>query len=293
MRRRPAVVATALVGVLLAVMAAASGAGNGRLERSLGVRSVLVSVLLTLAGLAVVAGAGYAISLFLRRGGGEETTEEREPVSRLAKAVLILALLLLGLGAYLLLASAHGAHPRAHLAGRGFGPRAAEHRGGRTVPFNGTASYLTVTIAVAALVLFGFRRRISALLRRARPFRPVVLEVSSGLPPRPAAGAPAQLLPDPNGIADPRLAVLAAYARFAALMSRAGRPRRQPETVFEYESRLASLPALSAGAGRKAARELSRLFATARYSPARVDEDSRRQALEDLAVIESQLAAGR
>ncbi len=291
MGRRPAVAAIALAGLLLAVMAASSGTGAAGLERSLGVRSVLVSVVVTLAGLGLVAALYFLVSSLLRRGGGQEGEREKVPVPLAAKVAAVLLLAAMAAAVYLIFSSLHPAHPRPPQAAFGPGPQRAQPKAGKPVPFNGTASYLTAVVVVVAVALAAGRKRLALLLSHRRPFAPSDRQPAG--PPVPARweGPPARdALPDPAAIADPRLAVLAAYARFAALMELAGRPRRAPETVHEYESRLQDLAGLRRGGARAAAAELSELFATARYGSGPLDEAARARALGDLREIERQLA---
>jgi hypothetical protein len=75
--------------------------------------------------------------------------------------------------------------------------------------------------------------------------------------------------------ADPRAAVLAAYARMEAALSAAGLARRASEAPREYLSRLEA----SLGGGRAPATRLTGLFERARFSVHPIGEDVRRDAL--------------
>lgn len=292
MRRRPAVAATALLGVVLAVMAASSGASGGSREHSLAVRSVLASVVVTLAGLGLLAILVLMVrSLLARRGKGVERTKEKVPVPLILKmgALVLLALVVLAL--YFLFSTAHGHRPRPAGLGASHAPPAPRRATGPLVPFDGTASFLTAVVGVGLFALLLLRKRLISLFRPASP--PLAhLQMAPSQPAGAPSGPVSQLpLPDPTSFADPRQAVLAAYARFSALMTRRGNPRKLAETVFEYENRLELPPETGKGA-KLAAGELSDLFALARYSEAGIGEEDRRRAINHLAEIEQHLAAG-
>lgn len=285
MGRRPAIAAVALAGVLLAVMGAASG-GTGGVQRDLTVKSVLGSVLLTIVAVVLLVSLVDLVLALARRHRGEEPSGANSAslLARLGALLAVAVLFGVVIGLSILLAHRGKPHHPNLLAG-GAGPT-RQVRAGKALPINTAASSITAFLLLAGGALFYFRRRIYALLHKRPGFTPLPPPVA-GTSPAPAAPTPFPELPDPAAIGDPRLAVLAAYERFAALMGRRGRPRLPEETVFEYESRIA----LGGGPARRAAAELSDLFATARYSEAAVDEEARGRALNDLSEIERHLVA--
>jgi hypothetical protein len=85
--------------------------------------------------------------------------------------------------------------------------------------------------------------------------------------------------------ADPRAAVLAAYARMEAALADAGLARRASEAPREYLSRLAD----GLGGGRAPAARLTGLFERARFSTHPIGEDVRSDALDALAALRADL----
>lgn len=109
------------------------------------------------------------------------------------------------------------------------------------------------------------------------------------LRPRPSARGPRTALRDLQGLlddavddvlreADPRRAVIVAWARLESLLTRHGLPRRESEAPFEYAAR--------AGAGlalpTRSLERLAGLFEWARFSPHEVTPAMREEALGGL-----------
>jgi hypothetical protein len=87
---------------------------------------------------------------------------------------------------------------------------------------------------------------------------------------------------------DPRLAVLAAYARMEALLGRADLGRDEAEAPHEYLARVEQRLALRAAP----ARPLTALFVRARFSPHTIDRSMKEQALAELVALRDDLFAG-
>jgi hypothetical protein len=85
--------------------------------------------------------------------------------------------------------------------------------------------------------------------------------------------------------ADPRAAVLAAYARMETALARAGLARRDSEAPREYLSRLED----GLGGGRAPAARLTGLFERARFSTHPIGEDVRSDALDALDALRADL----
>jgi hypothetical protein len=90
---------------------------------------------------------------------------------------------------------------------------------------------------------------------------------------------------DLEGIADPREAILAAYARMQSLAELAGVGRRPSDTPHELLARLLHDHRVEA----RSARRLTELFERAKFSARPVDEITRREAIEALRRIRSEL----
>jgi hypothetical protein len=130
-----------------------------------------------------------------------------------------------------------------------------------------------VLVALAALCLL-----IRARSRHAPPLAPPG-EAS------PLQGAVDAALEALDSDADPRRAVIAAYATMERLLAAAGSPRRAADVPTEHLER--SLVLL--GSGRASARRLTELFERARFSVQTIDEQVRRAAFEALAAVRRDL----
>jgi hypothetical protein len=87
--------------------------------------------------------------------------------------------------------------------------------------------------------------------------------------------------------ADPRAAVVAAYARMEAALAQVGLGRRDSEAPREYLARFEA----ALGAGRGPAERLTTLFERARFSPHAIDERLRAEALGALTALRTELEA--
>jgi hypothetical protein len=87
--------------------------------------------------------------------------------------------------------------------------------------------------------------------------------------------------------ADPRAAVLAAYARMEAALASVGLARRPSDAPREYLARLEA----GLGGGRAPAARLTELFERARFSPHPVGEDLREEAIGALETLRRELEA--
>ena len=87
--------------------------------------------------------------------------------------------------------------------------------------------------------------------------------------------------------ADPRAAVLAAYARMEAALATVGLARRPSDAPREYLARLEA----GLGGGRAPAARLTELFERARFSPHPVGEDLRHEAIGALETLRAELEA--
>jgi hypothetical protein len=87
--------------------------------------------------------------------------------------------------------------------------------------------------------------------------------------------------------ADPRAAVLAAYARMETALASVGLARRPSDAPREYLARLEA----GLGGGRAPAARLTELFERARFSPHPVGEDLREEAIGALETLRMQLEA--
>jgi hypothetical protein len=87
--------------------------------------------------------------------------------------------------------------------------------------------------------------------------------------------------------ADPRAAVLAAYARMEAALAAVGLARHPSDAPREYLARLEA----GLGGGRAPATRLTELFERARFSPHPLGEDARHEAIGALEALRTELEA--
>jgi hypothetical protein len=136
---------------------------------------------------------------------------------------------------------------------------------------------LAAGIAAGVVGLAGFAL-VSARRRRGEPGAEPRALVAAGA--RDAAVAAA--IP-----ADPRAAVLAAYARMEAAFASVGLARRPSDAPREYLARLEA----GLGGGRAPAARLTELFERARFSPHPVGEATRSEAIGALETLRAELEA--
>jgi len=132
-------------------------------------------------------------------------------------------------------------------------------------------------VAVAAIGVVAARRR-----RR----RPGLDELGARAAVAAGAGDALEAIAIP---ADPRAAVLAAYARMEAALAQVDLGRRASEAPREYLARFEA----ALGVGRGPAERLTTLFERARFSPHAIDEPLRAEALDALTALRIELEATR
>jgi hypothetical protein len=136
---------------------------------------------------------------------------------------------------------------------------------------------LTVLLAlILALVIAG----IVFLLARLKG------EVAPVTPADPLEGLLEAGIDDLLRIADPRRAVIACYARMERLMSSSGIPRLPSDTPTEFLARVLQRRSVSV----ESASRLTALFERAKFSPHRVDERMRADALAALEQVRDEMA---
>ena len=141
-----------------------------------------------------------------------------------------------------------------------------------------TAGIAALTAGIAAGIIGCAGLALVRARRRRDPFAEPRATVAEGA--RDAAAAAA--IP-----ADPRAAVLAAYARMETALASVGLARRPSDAPREYLARLET----GLGGGRAPAARLTELFERARFSPHPVGEESRAEAIGALERLRMELEA--
>ena len=98
-------------------------------------------------------------------------------------------------------------------------------------------------------------------------------------------------LDDLRAEADPRRAVIAAYARMERALAAFGLPRRAFEAPFEYLERIANALVQTLPAARNLVFELTHLFERAKFSPHEIDAGMKTDAVETLTELRDQVVA--
>jgi NADH:ubiquinone oxidoreductase subunit 6 (subunit J) len=283
--------ATLIVAVAMGAAARSSTSAAGRANPQVSVDAS--SVLVTLFGIAVLAGAAYVISVFLtaRRPSGQD--KERTPFP-LRTQLIVLAGTLGALALVVLLVfvtlgpkTNHGeplagptrgtaAYPKVHVIPYSAGAGAA------------TAATVLALVGAALAIAYWRRRR-----RRhgAKPFLTELLAREVESPPIPDldfAGSLAGLsIADPRSEPDARKAVIAAWMAMTDVIGRHWRDRYESEAPREY----LELALAGAGVGRASAGRLTTLFESARWSERPVGEEMRFDAVAALEAVRDELQA--
>jgi hypothetical protein len=226
--------------------------------------------------LAVVVAAALAVLLRpTRKEDDDEEDERTERVRvpfwhRLVAIAVVVAAVLLSLLALALLPRSH--HPFLRGSGTAGQPHpstaAKAQPGGSALQVHWIVLGVALALGLAVLAWF-------ALARRAPASGPFADEPEAE-PDLPAG--------DPEDESDPRRAVLKAYAGMERAYREDGLPRRATEAPHEYLGRVR--------VARRAAARLTALFERARFSRHVIDEPMRRDALDALAEVRSELEGG-
>jgi hypothetical protein len=272
--------------VLLGAAGASAQHGVDAAQLRRGPASIVLSVLITLTGLAGICALGLALWSLVTR----ERRHSDGPGSRRHSPVLIAAAAVAAfacLAALLMLAT----HQRHIQALSGLAPRPISPTGPTTnpLPFNTTASFATVSLVIGTILLItliriartvGWRRS----LNRLRPLRGESTEANDlGSQTQQLAEPDDQLghidVVDPAAEPDARRAVIRCYLRMLELVTLCGgEPRGPSETPTEYLRRILATPNIASAP----AATLTGLFERARYSQQPVDELMRAHATRAL-----------
>jgi hypothetical protein len=288
--RRAAAVLVLIVLLIAALAGALSGTAKGTSALQGGPASVALSIALTLLGVVVIilfAVLLYAFALRPRLSSDAGDTPRRSMRRRIAGlGVLVAAIALLALFGHL--------HPHRLVSSSAPAPspvRAvkAGHSPVHFVPVASLGTLGGVAVVVALLVLVTWWRA----RRRGRNWKLGDLlgareegRFSTGASRSLAESLAAVHVGDPEEEPDPRRAVVAAYVAMTHAAARAGAERRSHETASEFLQRLLG----SLGASHDAARRLTSLFESARYSTAPFEESLRLDAIDALRQVQAELA---
>jgi hypothetical protein len=269
---RAAAAVAVVLGLLLVVGASARRPLNGGAAAP----SLPTWPLLFVVGVGLVVSAALGIAVLgpiMRARAGQSGR------SALRAGPLTLSLSLLVPAAIIALYTTQGANGERKVIGQ---PAPASHNKLAGKPGERGADHSTAIAALTAGVGAGVVGFAGLAIVRARRRREGELEPRAMVAAGARDAAAAAAIP-----ADPRAAVLAAYARMEAALASVGLARRPSDAPREYLARLEA----GLGGGRAPAARLTELFERARFSPHPVGEDSRTEAIGALETLRMELEA--
>jgi hypothetical protein len=269
---RAAAAVAVVLGLLLVVGASARRPLNGGAAAP----SLPTWPLLFVVGVGLVVSAALGIAVLgpiMRARAGQSGR------SALRAGPLTLSLSLLVPAAIIALYTTQGANGERKVIGQ---PAPASHNKLAGKPGERGADHSTAIAALTAGVGAGVVGFAGLAIVRARRRREGELEPRAMVAAGARDAAAAAAIP-----ADPRAAVLAAYARMEAALASVGLARRPSDAPREYLARLEA----GLGGGRAPAARLTQLFERARFSPHPVGEDSRTEAIGALETLRMELEA--
>ncbi len=274
-----------LVGVV-AVAAAGHAPGGGESRPSADAPTLVADYLATF--LAVLMPLGAIVVVFLLAAGRVQHTKQ-DKGKRMSSMVMGLA----ALAAALIIVTQgpwadwfNRSNPKGGNAApkpakekpKGKAPAAARAREGYEPRFQWVPVFVVGSLILGiggAMAVFAVRRK-----RQELQDAPVVVALSALL---------AETLDDLRREADPRRAVIRAYAKMEETMAATGLPRRETEAPLEYLTRV--LDAVQASG--HSVRGLTQLFQRARFSTHEIDARMKDDAIDALSGLRAELEAGR
>ena len=269
---RAAAAVAVVLGLLLVVGASARRPLNGGAAAP----SLPTWPLLFVVGVGLVVSAALGLAVLgpiMRVRAGQSGR------SALRAGPLTLSLSLLVPAAVIALYTTQGTNGERKVIGQ---PGPASHIKLAGKPGERGADHSTAVAAVTAGIGAGVVGFAGLALLRARRRRDAVIEPRATVAAGARDAAAAAAIP-----ADPRAAVLAAYARMETALASVGLARRPSDAPREYLARLEA----GLGGGRAPAARLTELFERARFSPHPVGEDLREEAIGALETLRMQLEA--
>jgi uncharacterized protein DUF4129 len=269
---RAAAAVAVVLGLLLVVGASARRPLNGGAAAP----SLPTWPLLFVVGVGLVVSAALGISVLgpiMRVRAGQSGR------SALRAGPLTLSLSLLVPAAIIALYTTQGANGERKVIGA---PAPASHDKLAGKPGERGADHSTAIAALTAGVGAGVVGFAGLAIVRARRRRETHVDPRAMVAAGARDAAAAAAIP-----ADPRAAVLAAYARMETALASVGLARRPSDAPRQYLTRLEA----GLGGGRAPAARLTELFERARFSPHPVGEDSRAEAIGALETLRIELEA--
>jgi hypothetical protein len=268
--------AAAAVAVVLGLLLVVGASARRPLDGGAAAPSLPTWPLLFVVGVGLVVSAALGLAVLgpiMRVRAGQSGR------SALRAGPLTLSLSLLVPAAIIALYTTQGANGERKVIGQ---PAPASHNKLAGKPGERGADHSTAIAALTAGVGAGVLGFAGLAIVRARRRREGDVEPRAMVAAGARDAAAAAAIP-----ADPRAAVLAAYARMETALASVGLARRPSDAPREYLARLEA----GLGGGRAPAARLTELFERARFSPHPVGEDSRAEAIGALETLRMELEA--
>jgi hypothetical protein len=268
--------AAAAVAVVLGLLLVVGASARRPLDGGAAAPSLPTWPLLFVVGVGLVVSAALGLSVLgpmmrVRAGQGGRSALRAGP--------LTLSLSLLVPAAIIALYTTQGTNGERKAIGQ---PAPASHNKLAGKPGERGADHTAAVAALTAGIGAGVVGFAGLALVRARRRREAEIEPRATVAAGARDAAAAAAIP-----ADPRAAVLAAYARMETALASVGLARRPSDAPREYLARLEA----GLGGGRAPAARLTELFERARFSPHPVGEESRAEAIGALETLRMELEA--
>jgi hypothetical protein len=268
--------AAAAVAVVLGLLLVVGASARRPLDGGAAAPSLPTWPLLFVVGVGLVVSAALGLSVLgpmmrVRAGQGGRSALRAGP--------LTLSLSLLVPAAIIALYTTQATNGERRVVGQ---PAPASHNKLAGKPGERGADHTAAVAALTAGIGAGVVGFAGLALVRARRRREAEIEPRATVAAGARDAAAAAAIP-----ADPRAAVLAAYARMETALASVGLARRPSDAPREYLARLEA----GLGGGRAPAARLTELFERARFSPHPVGEESRAEAIGALETLRMELEA--
>lgn len=271
----PVLAVLAFVGVVAIASTGSTPGGSGDTRRP---ADLLLDTLLSLTLLAFVLAAAILVYAFIHRkeiaGNVLPGRHRRSGLASLAAFLLFLAVVLYLRSHDWLLVPGEGDRPLPD------NPPPGDPTGGDEDRNRYEPEFAWVPVLV--VISLGAVASLAGLVAARRRRRPVRASVAATL-----ANVLEETLDDLHAEADPRRAIIAAYARLERVLAAHGLARRAPETPEEYLVRI--LPELEVD--QRSVRRLTDLFTRAKFSQHVVDLDMKEEAIAALSRVRDDLRA--
>src|SRR5688500_13587992 len=265
---------------LVAIAAAGHAPSGGAARPSAPAPRLLQDYVLTLALLSMPIGLGLLIWAMVLQRIYKGVPVKKSNVPLRAPAIVSIAIIVVLLVLFLRWAEPSRTPTFGIPGGGGSGAPTGATAPPARDPYEPQFRWLPIVVVGGLIVGIGGAMIVMALRRQrellaATPLRETLAEVVT------------ETLDDLRREADPRKAVIAAYAKMERTLAARGIPRHESEAPVEYLTRILDVVSASGHSVRR----LTGLFARARFSPHEIDAKMKEDAIEALTGLRAELQA--